>query len=442
MLDYFVHYIPQFIYYPVIMTIFANVRGEKLNLREIITISLSFFVIDIIWCPTAMVRILLFYILSYFNRKDLPLSLHMFNGCFPWVIDSIIIRMISFFVLPILELDYIDLSKNKILFVIVQFSVLLVYLLSIKISKIDFQTFIEISEIKSLRKKLVFTNVTMIFYYIAIEFLTSAEIEFGGIIPTLIYRQWLVFLYFIFFILMLVYMNRSYQNRLEKEIANDREQELRYLSAYSKKVEGLYEELRAFRHDYANILVSLKEGIDQDDMGLVRKIYDSVLEDSADFIRNSKFNIGRLANIKDDAIKSLLSAKFLEAEANHIEVNLEVKDKIGVPDIPLLDYIRLLAILCDNAIEAALEAENPAITIACFYQDDDYVLIVDNTTKEESVPVNLIYQKDYSSKGHGRGIGLTTIHQMMRKYSNLSVQTNSKNYHFCQTIRIKKHSTN
>lgn len=268
-----------------------------------------------------------------------------------------------------------------------------------------------------------------------VEFLAGVE-AYGGV-NNLIYRQWLVVIYFIFFILMLFYMNRSYQNRLEKEIASAREQKLRYLSAYSKKVEGLYEELRAFRHDYANILVSLKEGIDQDDMGLVRKIYDSVLEDSADFIRNSKFNIGRLANIEDDAIKSLLSAKFLEAEFNHIEVNLEVKDKIGVPDIPLLDYIRLFAILCDNAIEAAWEAEHPAITIACFYQDDDYMLIVDNTTKEEQVSVDLIYQKDYSSKGHGRGIGLTTIHQMMRKYPNLTVETDSVAHHFCQTIRIK-----
>ncbi len=172
-------------------------------------------------------------------------------------------------------------------------------------------------------------------------------------------------------------------------------------------------------------------------MGIVRHIYDSVLTDSADFIQNNKFNIGRLANIDDDAIKSLLSAKFLEAEANHIEVNLEVKDKIGAPAMPLLDYIRILAILCDNAIEAALEAGNPAITIACFYQDDEYVLIVDNTTKEEQVPVELIYQKDYSSKGHGRGIGLTTIHQMMRKYPNLTVETDSVAHHFCQMIRIK-----
>lgn len=383
-----------------------------------------------------MGRILILFLLSYLNRKDLPLSLHMFNGSFPWVIDSIIIRTISLFVLPIFGLDYIGLSKNDILFIVVQLSVLLVYFLSIKISKIDFKTFIDISETKLLRKKLVFTDITMIFYYVVIEYLTA--VDFEEKVPTLIYRQWLVFLYFIFFISMLVYMNRTYQNKLEKEIASAREQELRSLSAYSKQIEGLYEELRAFRHDYANILASLKEGIEQNDMGIVRHIYDSVLTDSADFIQNSKFNIGRLANIDDDAIKSLLSAKFLEAEANHIEVNLEVKDKIGAPAMPLLDYIRILAILCDNAIEAALEAENPAITIACFYQDDDYVLIVDNSTKEENIPVNLIYQKDYSSKGYGRGIGLKTIHQMMRKYPDLIVQTDSKNYHFCQTIRIKK----
>ncbi|MDY2776571.1 MAG: GHKL domain-containing protein [Streptococcus infantarius] len=430
-----IFYASQLTYYPVIMTIFANVRGEKLNLREIIAISLSFFVIDITPFPTIIGRILILFLISYFSRKDFPLSLHMFNGSFPWVIDSIIIRTISFFVLPIFGLDYIVLSKNNILFIFVQLSVLLVYLLIIKISKINFQTFVEISEIKSLRKKMFFTDVTMIFYYVVIETLTA--VEFLENFSTLIYRQWLVVIYFAFFILMLFYMNHSYQNRLEKEIANAREQELRYLSAYSKKVEGLYEELRAFRHDYANILVSLKEGIDRKDIGMIQKIYESVLEDSADFIQNSKFNISRLANIEDDAIKSLLSAKFLEAEANHIEVDLEVKEKIGAPDIPLLDYIRLLAILCDNAIEAALEAERPAITIACFYQDDEYVLIVDNTTKEEQVPVDLIYQKDYSSKGHGRGIGLTTIHQMMRKYPNLTVETDSVAHHFCQTIRIK-----
>lgn len=430
-----IDYLLEAFYYPVIMIIYANVRGAKLKFGEIIVISLSFLIIDFTWFYTIVLRFFILAFLSYRRDKELPLSLDVFYACFPWVIESVFKRLVGFFILPIFGFGYTALD-NKLIYIIVEASVVFLYFILLKLSKINFQTFIELSEIKNLRKKLIFTDITMMFYYVLIEFLTGME-AYGGV-NNLIYRQWLVVIYFIFFILMLFYMNRTYQNKLEKEIASAREQELRSLSAYSKQIEGLYEELRAFRHDYANILASLKEGIEQNDMGIVRHIYDSVLTDSADFIQNSKFNIGRLANIDDDAIKSLLSAKFLEAEANHIEVNLEVKDKIGAPAMPLLDYIRILSILCDNAIEAALEAENPAITIACFYQDDDYVLIVDNSTKEENIPVNLIYQKDYSSKGYGRGIGLKTIHQMMRKYPNLIVQTDSKNYHFCQTIRIKK----
>ncbi|MEX2804528.1 GHKL domain-containing protein [Streptococcus sp. H31] len=76
--------------------------------------------------------------------------------------------------------------------------------------------------------------------------------------------------------------------------------------------------------------------------------------------------------------------------------------------------------------------------IACFYQEDEYILIVENTTKEERVPVELIYHKDYSSRGLGRGVGLKTINKMLKRYSNLSIQTSSKNYHFRQTIVIKK----
>lgn len=430
------NYLSELAYYPVIMLIYSNVRGAKLKLWEIVMIAVTFFVVDFTWFYTIIGRILILILLSYLRDKTLPFSLYVFYGSFTWVIESIIIRTISFFILPIFHLNYIDLSKSDGLFVIVEILVVIIYFLMVKLSKIDFQTFIMLSEVKKLRKTLIFTNITMVFYYIGIEFLTG--VEFQGGVPTLLYRQWLVILYFIFFVLMLFYMNRSYQNWLEKEVSLAREQELHSLSVYSKQIEGLYEELRAFRHDYANILASLKEGIDQDDMSMVRNIYNAVLEDSGKFIQHSRFNIGRLTNIDNDAIKSLLSAKFLEAESHHIEVELEVKDKIGAPDIPLLDYVRLVSILCENAIEAAIEAENPAMIIACFYQGDDYLLVIDNTTKEERVPVELIYQKNYSSKGFGRGVGLKTVNQMLKKYPNMSVQTSSKNYHFRQTICIKK----
>ena len=430
------HYLSELAYYPVVMLIYSNVRGEKLKAWEMLAIALSFFIIDFTWFYTIIGRILILMLLSYWKDKTLPFSLYVFYGSIPWVVESAFKRIISFFIFPMFHINYIDLSRNDRLFIITEISVIIIYFLTVKLSKINFQTFIMLSEVKKLKKILIFTNTTMIFYYVGIEFLTGMDV-YGGV-TTLLYRQWLVALYFIFFVLMLFYMNRSYQNWLEKEVAAAREYELHSLSVYSKQIEGLYEELRAFRHDYANILASLKAGIDQNNMDMVRNVYHSVLKESGHLIQNKKFDIGRLINIESDAVKSLLSAKVLEAESYHIEVELEVKDKIGAPDIPLLDYVRLLSILCDNAIEAALEAEKPTITIACFYQEDDYILIVDNTTKEERVPVEVIYQKNYSSIGLGRGVGLKTVNQMLKRYSNVSVQTSSKNYHFRQTIVIKK----
>lgn len=91
-------------------------------------------------------------LLSYLRDKTLPFSLYVFYGSFTWVIESIIIRTISFFILPIFHLNYIDLSKSDGLFVIVEILVVIIYFLMVKLSKIDFQTFIMLSEVKKLRK--------------------------------------------------------------------------------------------------------------------------------------------------------------------------------------------------------------------------------------------------------------------------------------------------
>lgn len=93
--DYFAS---QLVYYPVIMTIFCECKRRKAKMRncnDIIVIFCYWYYIISYYRG----RILILFLLSYLNRKDLPLSLHMFNGSFPWVIDSIIIRTISLFVL-------------------------------------------------------------------------------------------------------------------------------------------------------------------------------------------------------------------------------------------------------------------------------------------------------------------------------------------------------
>ena len=58
-------YLSELAYYPVIMLIYSNVRGEKLKLWEIVTIAVAFFVIDFTWFYTIIGRILILMFLSY-----------------------------------------------------------------------------------------------------------------------------------------------------------------------------------------------------------------------------------------------------------------------------------------------------------------------------------------------------------------------------------------
>ncbi|SDP05924.1 two-component system, AgrA family, sensor histidine kinase AgrC, partial [Streptococcus equinus] len=192
----------------------------------------------------------------------------------------------------------------------------------------------------------------------------------------------------------------------------------------------------SFRHDYANVLMSLKVGIDQGNLDDIKKIYEEITADSTKLVNNNKFDLTRLANITDSGVKSLMSAKFLQAENQDIAISMEVSERMENPKIPLISYIRILSILFDNAIEAALESEHPKISVANFYQDGDFVFMIENSTKNESVDLDKIFERGYSTKGENRGLGLATLMDFQDDYENLSIETSSSDYKFTQIIRV------
>lgn len=143
-----------------------------------------------------------------------------------------------------------------------------------------------------------------------------------------------------------------------------KEAQIRNITQYSQQIESLYKDIRSFRHDYLNILTSLRLGIENKDLASIEKIYHQILEKTGHQLQDTRYNIGHLANIQNDAVKGILSAKILEAQNKKIAVNVEVSSKIQLPGMELLDFITILSILCDNAIEAAFESLNPEIQLA------------------------------------------------------------------------------
>ncbi|WP_270617501.1 sensor histidine kinase [Streptococcus salivarius] len=213
---------------------------------------------------------------------------------------------------------------------------------------------------------------------------------------------------------------------------------LKNLDTYNHKIEELYQTVRGFRHNYRNLLTTLKLGIDQEDMTIVKDIYTSILETSDKRLETKQFDLTQLINIQDNTLKSLLSAKFLQADDQNIDISLEIPSPITLEGMTILDFITVIPILIDNAMEATVKAKKTKIMIAYIKQDKYQRFIIKNSTKEESISITKIFQKGFSSKGTDRGIGLASIREILEYYPNVSLNTRSVAYEFTQDLIIRQ----
>ena len=132
------------------------------------------------------------------------------------------------------------------------------------------------------------------------------------------------------------------------------------------------------------ILSSIKYGIDSKDIAIISDIYDNILEKTKTRIEGKQYEIANLINIKDEAVKGVLASKILEAQGQSITIHLEVSDIFEVSGMELLDFITVLSIFLDNAIEASLDSSTKEVTIALI-SSDTKVVIVENTIAQESI---------------------------------------------------------
>ena len=271
------------------------------------------------------------------------------------------------------------------------------------------------------KRILYLTNWAMIVYYLLISILTYLEYEKG--IATIEYRQLILVVYLVFFMGIIKQLDFHLRKKLQEELNFQQDLQLRNLEMYSNQVEELYREVKGFRHDYANLLTTLRLAIEDNDIEQIKDIYQSVLKDSHKQLRASKYDIGRLVNIDNSALKSLLASKFLQANDNNILVSLEVPEVISPQGMDLVHFITIVSILLDNAIEATVEAREPKLTIAFLRGNDKQVFIIENTTKEEWVNLSEVYDLGYSSKGENRGIGLSNVMKIIERYPNASLNT-------------------
>ena len=122
---------------------------------------------------------------------------------------------------------------------------------------------------KGFQKSLTTINWIMGGYYLVMQSLSFFEYE-QGIQSTTVRHLILVF-YLLFFMGMIKKLDTYLKEKLHERL--DQEQALRYrdMERYSRHIEELYKEVRSFRHDYSNLLTSLRLGIEEEDMEQIKR---------------------------------------------------------------------------------------------------------------------------------------------------------------------------
>lgn len=235
---------------------------------------------------------------------------------------------------------------------------------------------------------------------------------------------------------LLVYLKNTTQNYFNFQLAQQKQQQLDHLTTYTTQIEDLYKSINGFRHDYANLIVSLETSIQAGDINQIRSIYEDVLKNSPNVLNHGNHTLGSLTKIDIPAIKSILSNKIILALEKGIHIEFEIEQKWSTCHVDVFDYIRTLGILLDNAIEASEACSMAFINIA-FITDkikQEHRLIIENSTNQEFINIGHIFQDGVTSKGANRGIGLSNMQHILSNYEQAHIETEYSNYRFRQTL--------
>ena len=209
------------------------------------------------------------------------------------------------------------------------------------------------------------------------------------------------------------------------------------LHEYTLQIEQLYTNLNSFRHDYLNILLSLEEGIRQENIEIIKDVYQSIIQPTKQLVKGNDYILGQLHKIQVVEIKSLLTAKIIKSQNSGIEVRLEIEDPINSIYMDTFSFYRVFSILLDNAIEGASTTNHPYISIIMIQDRDAQQIQIENNCEDRKIDLQTIYTKGYSSQGKDRGIGLYNVHQLLEENKYIRLETSYESGVFIQTLILQ-----
>lgn len=197
--------------------------------------------------------------------------------------------------------------------------------------------------------------------------------------------------------------------------------ELQALNRELDSVRGFSESLRSQAHESAKRLhtvVSLVE---------LGRAEDAVEFATSELRLAQQLTDRVTAAVTEPVLAAVLLGKSAEADERGVEISLTADtavDEWMIEHIAARDLVTILGNLLDNAIEAALaeqehepERGRPTVTVSVRAQGDELVIgVADNGPGIDPDEVGRVFQRGFSTRHDGRGLGLALVGQSVRRY--------------------------
>ena len=359
------------------------------------------------------------FILIYFIFK-----MNLFKT-FLTVLISILIFMFSYiFVLvpfiKIFNISYLMIQQIPlyyITFLLIFYAIVALFLIAINYTKFK----IDSLDCLNRKSKILFTiynifSISLIYIFVN-NCLKLDENIFVNYIFTIFY--------FIGNMVIYILITKYSSLKLDLEVANN----------YNQVLSNINDTVRAFKHDFANIIASIGGFISTNDMLGLKKFYLSLETDYNELNNLYTLNPELISN---SGVYNLLNQKYNLAVSNGIKFNLSYFVDINNFNISIYELTRILGILIDNAIDAAKSSHEKILNVSFKSEPKKHrnVIVVQNSYLDKNLDIDDIFRKGITSKVNHTGLGLWEVKKILGKNPNLDLYTSKDDLLFTQQLEI------
>ena len=366
--------------------------------------------------------------ISFMNHQRQAVGVTLFHLSFAFIVQNLAVFLLS----PSSVLFYIATQASEfVIFLYFLFTLFMVVLASLAIRRFVFTRLPQKWQQYSgpILFMLFFTNKVYALYQYLLA--SPAETQFDTLIKMFVIT--LVFVVTLGGISIYIFSN----NQKLAFATREKVIEQRAMQLYIDEISKQNEEINQFRHDYLNILSSLESYLEEGDLQALTVYYQQTIQPTRTLFLANASKLSALQKIDHPAIRGIFMTKLLLAQEKGISVHLEMTGKIIFPKHVFdLNLIRILGILLDNAIEEVDALGKGELAVAFFQEKDALVILIQNTVRNPVEPLYQLKKQGFSTKGKGRGYGLSTVDELMSQTSTLLLETTISQHLFVQKLTL------